>query len=176
MVVRFYPWPLHPRYQFSRTVYVFQFLFACSLQYKILLPQSDIELSPLAVPTPSPVTVLRLPQSDTELSSLAVPTHSPVTVLRLPQLNSSNGRTALMFQIVLIVQGRSWWGQQQLLTGWFVQGFEFDTWSKSEKFGYRNVRLPSLFCAYAWKESKDFLSYNRAASPLSAVQLTVRWS
>jgi hypothetical protein len=52
---------------------------------------------------------------DIELMFLAVPACSPVTVLRLAQLNSSNGRTALIFQTLLIAQGSSWWRQQQLL-------------------------------------------------------------
>jgi hypothetical protein len=126
MVVSFKPWPLYPRYQFGRTVCVFQFLFACSLQYERLLPQSDIELSPLAVPT-----------------------QNPVTELRLPQLNSSNGRTAFMFQILLIVQGRSWWRQQQLLTCCFDQGFEFGTWKHNELLATQNVRFSLvILCLY----------------------------
>jgi len=59
-----------------------------------------------------------------ELSFLAVVTCSPVTVLRLRQLNSSNGRTALIFQILLIAQESSGWRQQQLLTCCFVHVFE----------------------------------------------------
>jgi len=64
-----------------------------------------------------------LPLSDIELSFLAVPACNSATVLRLPQLDSSNGRTASIFQILLIAQGRSWWRQQQLLTCCFVQVF-----------------------------------------------------
>jgi len=56
-----------------------------------------------------------LPLFDIELSFLAVPACSLVTVLRLPQLDSSNGWTALIFQILLIAQASSGWRQQQLL-------------------------------------------------------------
>ena len=59
-----------------------------------------------------------------ELSFLAVPACSPVTVLMLPQLNGSNGRTVSIFQILLIAQGRSGWRQQQLLKCCFVQVLE----------------------------------------------------
>jgi len=41
---------------------------------------------------------------DIELSFLAVPHCSPVTVLSLPQLNISNGRTSSIFQILLIAK------------------------------------------------------------------------
>ena len=64
---------------------------------------------------------------DIELGFLDVPACSLVTVLRLQQLNSSNGRTALIFQILLIAQVSSGWLQQQLLTCVFVQVFEFGT-------------------------------------------------
>jgi len=64
---------------------------------------------------------------DMDLSFLAVPACSPVTVLRLAQMNSSNGRTAWIFQILLKAQESSWWLQQQLLTCCFVQVFEFGT-------------------------------------------------
>jgi len=53
---------------------------------------------------------------DIELSFLALPACSLVTVLRLTRLNSSNGRTASIFQIMLILQASSWWRQEQLLT------------------------------------------------------------
>jgi hypothetical protein len=125
MVVTFTPWPLYPRYQLSRIVCGFHFIFACFLQYKILLPQSDIELS-----------------------SLAVPTHSPVTVLRLPQLNRSNGRTALIFQIVLIAQGRSWWGQQQLLTCVLFRSLNLVLEIQSENLVTNMFDFLLLFCAY----------------------------
>jgi len=81
---------------------------------------------------------------DIELRFLAVPTCSPVTVLRLPQLNSSNGRIAWIFQILLIGQGSLGWRQQQLMTCYIVQVFEFGTWNTSEKIGYKNVRLSLL--------------------------------
>jgi len=108
--------------QLTRSDCGFQFLFACFWQYKNLLPQFDIELS-----------------------FLAVPPCSPVTILMLPQLNSSTERTAWIFQILLIAQGSSWWRQQQLLTCCFVQVFEFGTWKISEKIGYKNVRTFSSF-------------------------------
>jgi len=60
---------------------------------------------------------------DIELGFLDVPACSLVTVLRLQQLNSSNGRTALIFQILLIAQVSSGWWQQQLLTSIFVHVF-----------------------------------------------------
>jgi len=84
MVVSFKPWPLYPRCQLNRPVSGFQFLFTCFWQYKSLLLLFDIELI-----------------------FLAVAACCPVTVLRLPQLNSSNGRTALIFQILLIAQESS---------------------------------------------------------------------
>jgi len=60
-----------------------------------------------------------LPLFDIELSFLAVPACSLVTVLRLPQLNSSNELTASIFQTLLIAQASSGWWQQQLLMGCF---------------------------------------------------------
>ena len=122
MLVSFTPWPLYLRYQLSRTVCVFQSPFASFWQYKSLLPQIDMELM-----------------------SLAVPACSPVTVLRLPQLNSSNGRTAWIFQIHLVAQRRSGRRQQQLLTCCFVQVFEFGTWNTSEKIGYKKFDFLFFF-------------------------------
>ena len=150
MVVSFTPWPLYPRYQLSWTVCGFQFLFASFWQYKILLPLFDIELR-----------------------SLPVPACSPVTVLRLPQLNSSNGRTAWIFQTQLIAQGSSGWRQQQLLTCCFVQGFEFGAWNTSEKIGYKKFDFLFFFCVYTWTERKHFLFYMHGESAFPAVQFTV---
>jgi hypothetical protein len=58
-----------------------------------------------------------------ELRFLAVPPCNQVTVLRLQQVISSNGRTALIFHILLIAQARSGWRQQQLLTCFLFRFF-----------------------------------------------------
>jgi len=115
-----------------------------------------------------------LPLFEIELRLLAVPACSPVTVFRLTQLNSSNGRTAWIFQILLTVQARSWWRQQQLLTCCFVQVFEFGTWKIQWEIGYKNVRhsLPVL-CLRLNKKKRNFFFYIRGDSALPAVQFTV---
>jgi hypothetical protein len=88
-----------------------------------------------------------LPLFDIELKFLAVPACSPVTVLRLPQLNSSNGRTAWIFQILLTAQGSSGWRQQQLLTVVLFRFWNEALENSSEETGHKNVRIFLLnFC------------------------------
>jgi len=82
-----------PQDQLNRIVCGFNLLFTCFWLEKSLLPLFDIELR-----------------------FLAVPACSLVTVLRLSQLDSSNGRTASIFQTLLIAQASSGWWQQKLLT------------------------------------------------------------
>ena len=108
--------------QLNITVCGFQFLFACFWQQKSLLPLFDIELR-----------------------FLAVPACNSVTALRLPQLDSSNGRTDSIFQILLIAQASSGWRQQQLLTGCFVRGFEFGASNTSRKLATEMFDFLFLF-------------------------------
>jgi len=138
-----------PPDQLNITFGRFLFLFACCWQYKSLLPLFHIELS-----------------------FLAVATCSPVTVLRLTQLNSSNGRTASIFQVLLIAQESSGWRQQQLLTCCFVQVFEFGTWKPSEKTDYKNVRIFSPYFVFTSQQQvRTFFSISESA--FCAVQFTV---
>ena len=97
----------------------------------------------------------------------------PVTVLTLSQLNSSNGQTASIFQLLLIAQGCSGWRQQQLLTCCFVQAFEFGTWSTRESWLQKCSTFSSYFVLTPQQKLRTFFSYIRDESAYSAVQFTV---
>ena len=113
-----------------------------------------------------------MPLSDIELSFLAVAACSPVTVLRLPQLNSSNGRTASIFHLLLLAQESSGWRQQQLLTCCFVQAFEFDTWKPSEKIDYKNVRIFSSYFVFTPQQQVRYF-FSISESAFCSLQFTV---
>jgi hypothetical protein len=90
----------------------------------------------------------------------------------LPQLNSSNGRTALIFQILLIAQGSSWWRQQQLLTCCFVQVFELVLENEVRNVATKMLDF-SYFLFMPEQSVRTSCFFKHRGIAFSAVQFTV---
>jgi len=104
----------------------------------------------------------------------ALPACSSVTELRLPQLNSSNGRTAWIFQILLLAQGISGWRQQQMLTCCFVQVLNLALESPLGKLATKMFDFSPYFVLTAQQEIKIFFFYIRSEVRLLLYSLLYR--